>query len=90
MSQYVAAYDISRDHSRRQVARLLLQFGRRVQRRVFELDLEPEDVRELKRLVGPWLDAQDAFDLFPIDRRDPQRRVAWYRRPYPTEAVVLV
>lgn len=82
MSLYVAAYDIRRDTSRYQVARILLRYGRRVQRSVYEIDLEPEDVVDMKREVGPWLDANDQFDLIPIDTRNPKFRLRWQRPPY--------
>ena len=82
MSLYVAAYDISRDSSRQQVANVLLRYGRRVQWSVFELDLEPEEIDELKRLIGPWLAETDLFDLFPIDSRRPEQRLRWQSAPY--------
>jgi CRISPR-associated endonuclease Cas2 len=37
MSQYVAAYDISHPGHRESVADILLSYGRRVQRSVFEI-----------------------------------------------------
>lgn len=83
MSLYVAAYDISRDSARRHVANVLLSYGRRVQLSVFEIDLDPEDLPDLKRSVGPWLAVTDQFDLFPVDRRRPEQRVRWQRPPYP-------
>jgi CRISPR-associated protein Cas2 len=83
MSLYIAAYDSSRDSARSQVAKVLLGYGRRVQESVFEIDLEPEDLPDLKRAVGPWLAVTDHFDLFPIDRRHPEQRVRWQRPPYP-------
>ena len=82
MSLYVASYDISRNSSRRQVAKILLRYGRRLQASVFEVDLEPHDLPELKREIGPWLDPQDLFDVFPIDTRRPQGRLRWQTPPY--------
>lgn len=82
MSLFVASYDITRDSSRRRVARILLCYGRRIQESVFEIDLEPEDIVELKREIGPWLAATDLFDVFPIDTRRPQGRLRWQAPPY--------
>ena len=82
MSLFVAAYDISRNASRRKVAGILLRYGRRLQESVFEVDLEGDDLTDLKREVGPWLDADDLFDVFPIDTRRPKRRVRWQSPPY--------
>jgi CRISPR-associated endonuclease Cas2 len=89
MSSYVAAYDVAHPGRRRQIAALLARYGRRVQRSVFEVWLEPAELPVLKRALGPLLDPADAFDLFPIDRRDPARRIRWQRDPYP-DPVILV
>lgn len=89
MSLHIAAYDIGRDSSRQRVAKILLRFGRRIQESVFEIDLEPEEVDELKREIGPWLAETDLFDLYPIDRRKTRSRVRWQSEPY-RESVVLL
>jgi CRISPR-associated protein Cas2 len=90
MSTYVAAYDISHPTHRRQAAAVLVQYGRRIQRSVFEIDVEPEELPTLKRRVGVWLGKDDAFDLFPIDRRDPHRRIRWMKPPYPPDPVLIL
>jgi CRISPR-associated endonuclease Cas2 len=90
MSQYVAAYDISHPGHRESVAEILLGYGRRVQRSVFEIWVEPEELPRLKREVGAYLAKADAFDLFPIDRRDPRRRIRWQVPPPGRDAVVLL
>jgi CRISPR-associated endonuclease Cas2 len=82
MSLYVATYDIARSSSRQQVAKILLRYGRRLQESVFEIDLEQEDLTDLKRDIGPWLDPEDLFDLFPVDTRRPQSRLRWQNPPY--------
>jgi CRISPR-associated protein Cas2 len=81
MSWYVACYDISHDGRRAGVARILRDYGRRVQRSVFEVWLDPADLPELRRRVGPLLARADAFDLFPVDARRPEGRIAWQRPP---------
>lgn len=90
MSRYVAAYDIARDSRRARVAEILSEYGRRVQRSVFELDLDPEELDELRFRVGLLLAKTDLFDLFPIDRRFPKRRISWQRSPVPEDSVIVV
>ena len=85
MSLHLATYDISRDSSRQAVARILLRYGRRLQESVFEIELEHEDVIDVKREVGPWLATTDLFDLFPLDLRRPQSRISWQRDPNPPD-----
>jgi CRISPR-associated protein Cas2 len=89
MSSYVAAYDISHNGRRRQVAQILGRYGRRMQRSVFEIWVEPEELADLKRSIGPLLDVDDDFDLFPIDRRPAQHRIRWQKPPYLEPVVFL-
>ena len=90
MSLYVAAYDIARPTNRARVAEILLKYGRRVQRSVFEIEVEPEELDEFRFRVGLLLAASDAFDLFPIDRRFPKRRISWQRDPVAEDSVIVV
>jgi CRISPR-associated protein Cas2 len=90
MSLYVAAYDIARDSRRTRVAEILLEYGRRVQRSVFEIEVAPEELDELRFRVGLLLAKNDLFDLFPIDRRFPKRRISWQRDPIPEDPVIVV
>lgn len=89
MSWYVAAYDIANDGRREMVARVLTEFGRRVQRSVFEVWLDPADLPDLKRRVGPLLAKTDLFDLFPVDTRRPQARLSWMRPPRPPDVIFV-
>ena len=41
MSRYIAAYDIASNRRRRRVARALLGWGERLQRSVFEIEIDP-------------------------------------------------
>ena len=63
MSRYVAAYDVSSDLHRTAVARVLLRFGDRLQKSVFEVWLEPEEIPMLRCEVGPLLSTGDLFEL---------------------------
>ncbi|MBN9119960.1 MAG: CRISPR-associated endonuclease Cas2 [Planctomycetes bacterium] len=90
MSLYVAAYDIARAPRRSRVAEILLEYGRRVQRSVFEIEVDPEELEELQFRVGLLLAPSDRFDLFPIDRRFPKRRLSWQRDPVPPDPVIVI
>lgn len=89
MSLYVAAYDIRDDNTRERVARVLFEFGERVQRSVFLVWLEPEEVGELRRRVGAQLITDDRFDLFPVDERGTRTRWSWQRPPTSYEGVIV-
>jgi CRISPR-associated protein Cas2 len=90
MSLYVVAYDISHDGQRERVARALLEFGRRVQKSVFEVWLEPHTIPLFRRRIGPLLAREDRFDVFPIDERGKRRRFSWQRPPHAYAPVMLV
>ena len=90
MSFYIAAYDISSTGRRNQVARALGHHGRRIQRSVFEIWLEPEELPELRRRIGPLLARTDSFDLIPVDLRRPECRLRWQRPPNNREPVLLL
>ncbi|VTS05373.1 CRISPR-associated endonuclease Cas2 [Tuwongella immobilis] len=90
MSRYVAAYDIARNSRRDRVARILREYGRRVQRSVFEIDIDPEDLNDLQLRIGSLLARDDRFDFFPIDVRFPQRRLSWQRNPLVDSCVIVI
>lgn len=86
----MAAYDVADNKLRERVARVLLEYGRRVQRSVFEVWLEPDEVTELRRRVGPLLARRDAFDLFPVDERGSRKRWRWQRPVRACEPVIVL
>lgn len=90
MSRYVAAYDVSDDRRRGRVARVLSGYGERVQRSVFLIWLEPDEVGPLKREVGPLLGRRDAFQLFPLDERGTRTTISWQQDLPQSEPVILV
>lgn len=89
MSRFTVCYDIAGNRRRRPVARILLRYGRRIQRSVFDLSLDPDDLRELRVLVGPLLAKTDRFDLFPLDTRRPEARISWQRSPRPPDVTFV-
>jgi len=90
MSLHIAAYDVTDDGRRARLAKVLLRYGRRVQRSVFEVWVGPDQLASLRREVGPLLGAADAFDLFPLDSRPGRPRIRWQRRPERWDAVVAL
>lgn len=90
MSLHIAAYDVTDDARRVRLAKLLLRYGTRVQRSVFEVWVGTEDAANLRREVGALLGAGDAFDLVPLDTRPGRARVRWQRKPDRWDAVVLL
>jgi CRISPR-associated protein Cas2 len=65
--RYVIAYDISEDSRRNRVARFLEGWGRRVQKSVFECDLEPEDLLEVSSRLREMLDTvEDRCHIYGI------------------------
>ncbi len=90
MSLYVAAYDIANDSRRARVAEILAEYGRRVQRSVFEVEIEPEELDAVRLRIGVHLAKTDAFDFFPIDRRFPKRRISWQRSPVAAAPVIVI
>ncbi|MCO6454649.1 MAG: CRISPR-associated endonuclease Cas2 [Pirellulaceae bacterium] len=77
MSRYIAAYDVSDDNQRQRVARVLDRFGVRLQWSVFEVWLDPDELVELRRKVGPLLSEHDQFEIIPIDVSPNRGRWRW-------------
>ena len=81
MSLYLAAYDLASNARRSRVARVLESYGRRIQDSVFEVWVDPDEIRELRVRLGVLLHANDSFDLWPVDERGTRRRISWQRTP---------
>lgn len=90
MSAWLATYDISDDRVRDRVARVLGQYGRRVQESVFVLSLEPEQLPELRLALGMNLAVTDQFDLYPIDQRGTRTQWRWQRRIDDYDSVIML
>ena len=64
---YAISYDIRDDRRRLKVAKVLKDFGERVQLSVFEARLEPAELARLKKRLNHILDqAQDSVRLYPL------------------------
>lgn len=82
MTLFLVAYDIADDQRRRRVADLLEGKGRRLQRSVFELRLDPDALPDLRRQLGLLLHPADDLDILPVDERQGDHRWKW-QRPVP-------
>ena len=64
---YAISYDISDDRRRLKVAKTLKDFGERVQRSVFEANLEAGQVERLKKRLAPLINPEeDSLRIYPL------------------------
>ena len=77
MSRFVASYDISDNRTRDRISKILGRFGVRLQRSVFEIDIEPPLLEGVLVEIGSTLSREDRFDLIPIDRDERRKRLSW-------------
>lgn len=82
MTLFLVAYDIASDRRRRRVAAVLERKGRRLQRSVFEIRMDPDALPDLRRQLGLLLHPKDDLDILPVDERQGQHRWKW-QRPVP-------
>lgn len=64
--QYVVCYDISLQKTRAKVARLLEEYGVRVQKSVFAVCLHPAELATLKSLLQKHITGQDMLCVLPL------------------------
>ncbi len=65
---YVIAYDVQDDRQRDRLAHLLLDYGERVQKSVFEADLTADELQELLGLAAEHLGEEDSLRAYPLCR----------------------
>jgi CRISPR-associated protein Cas2 len=64
---YAICYDVTDDRRRQEVAKVLKDFGCRVQLSVFEANLDPQELERLKTRVHRLLDPQeDTLRIYPL------------------------
>jgi CRISPR-associated protein Cas2 len=64
--RYVIAYDITNDRQRDRLANLLLDYGDRVQKSVFEAELSAEELKEVLARAAKYLDGEDSLRVYPL------------------------
>lgn len=73
----LVVFDVSSNRRRRLIGKVLMEFGVRVQRSAFEVEVEPSDLAEMEKRVGALVQkGQDRLAVYPVDRSG-QRRVRW-------------
>lgn len=77
MTQYIATYDISDDLQRERIARVLQDYGYRIQFSVFEMNLKDSDLDAIQRRLGMLLSKEDRMELIPIDMDRRRKRLQW-------------
>ena len=64
---YLISYDIVDTKQRTKLAKKLLNFGQRVQFSVFECELHPEQLQEMKKQVLPFVDLEkDSLRIYRL------------------------
>ena len=63
--RYVIAYDVAQDKQRTRLSELLMGYGERVQKSVFEADLKKGEVQEILRRAANLIAAGDSLRLYP-------------------------
>ena len=64
--RYVISYDIEEDRTRTRLANLLLDYGDRVQKSVFEAELTADALTELLAKATRELGAEDNLRVYPL------------------------
>jgi CRISPR-associated protein Cas2 len=64
--RYVISYDIEEDRKRTRLSNLLLDYGDRVQKSVFEAELTAEALEELLQKATGELGEEDNLRIYPI------------------------
>lgn len=78
MKRLVVAYDIADDRRRTRVARLLEGYGERVQKSVFECELDPQRETALRLVLSSLIDdEEDAVRIYPLCDKDHGLSLAW-------------
>jgi len=90
MSLWLVAYDIRLGSRRKSVAKIILEYGYRLQRSVFECRFEPKQIKPFRRRISPYLEKGDRFDILPIDDRGSRKRISWQRKPNPYPSVIVI
>jgi CRISPR-associated protein Cas2 len=67
-TRYILSYDVTDDGKRTKLANLLLDYGERVQKSVFEADLNATEVKEIMAKAANYLASGDSLRLYPLCR----------------------
>jgi len=65
---YIVSYDVIEDAHRNKIAKILLDYGQRVQYSVFECRMADEQVSELIRRITELVSEEDSLRIYNICR----------------------
>ena len=65
-THYLLSYDITDDKHRQRLAAMLLDYGDRMQKSVFEADLDADDLATILRRAEALIAEEDSFRIYPL------------------------
>jgi len=65
-THYLLSYDITDDKNRQRLSNLLLDYGDRMQKSVFEADLDADELAVILRKAESLIDKEDSFRVYPL------------------------
>jgi len=74
---YVVSYDIEKDRARTRIARLLLGFGERVQKSVYEVRVPDNKFARLEAVANKLMGPDDSIRWYPLCETCRNRVVIW-------------
>lgn len=78
MKRLVVTYDISDDRRRNRVAHVLEGYGERVQKSVFECELDPQRETALRLVLSSLIDGEKGgVRIYPLCEKDHGLSLAW-------------
>lgn len=70
---YLICYDITDDRRRNRVVHLLKDYGRRVQKSVFEAKIDPVLLERMLSEVEPFIGEEDSLRIYQLSKRSIQK-----------------
>ena len=67
------SYDIVDDKRRTKVMKFLLGYGARVQYSVFECNLKPREINDLRNKLKKWIESEDSVRFYFLGAEDVKR-----------------
>jgi len=64
--KYVVCFDISDDKKRRIIGDILSEFGVRVQRSVFEIEINKNSLKKILAEIEKYIDKDDSIRFYPM------------------------
>ena len=69
----VVSYDIPSNRRRYKVMKIMEGFGTRVQYSVFECNLKPREIDDLRNKLKKWIDSEDSVRFYFLGAEDVKR-----------------